>query len=475
MDVAKLLDPVATTKRRLADRIQESSAHFPLMRRKRRVVALWLLTAHGAQIVLLALFLFLQIGFPRVRDAALDRAIPESVSGKLAGLFGSESRADRRRHVAAQAATVFAWTGGGSIALLMFWIRIPAAITRSAAIARERELEADALLGSTPSRSVMLYKSALALACDAEYQLALEHKLQRIDEQLSRATDEAAPQRSHDDDTNTVAGRYTITDELGRGANGVVYRAKDEVLGREVALKELPAQRSHDEFVAPRFRQEARALARLNHPNIVQVYDFIEHQKRMWIAIELVEGGNLASYLAQQGFLTAPEACRIGAQIAEAVAFAHERGVVHRDLKPLNVLLADEETPKVTDFGLAKLAEGGVDTLEGTVMGSPHYMSPEQAEGGSISHSTDIYSLGVILYQMLTGQVPFEGEIASVLAQHIRKPPRRLRDVAPNRNIPPKLEKLVMAMLAKSVEKRPPEMREVTATLARYSRRRAHA
>jgi serine/threonine-protein kinase len=370
---------------------------------------------------------------------------------------------------------MFAWIGCGSIALLMFWIRIPAAMTRSAAIAREREAEADSLLGSTPSRSVMLYRSALALACDAEYEEALEQKLHRIDEQLLRTTDEGDPRRRHQNEGNTVAGRYTITDELGRGANGVVYRASDEVLGREVAIKELPVQLSNDEFVAPRFRQEARALAKLNHPNIVQVYDFIEHQKRMWMAIELVEGGNLASYLARQGFLTAQEACRLGAKIAEAVAFAHERGVVHRDLKPLNVLLADEKTPKVADFGLAKLSEGGVDTLEGAVMGSPHYMSPEQAEGGSISHSTDIYSLGVILYQMLTGQVPFEGEIASVLAQHIRKPPRRLRDVAPDNNIPPKLEKLVLSMLAKSVEKRPPEMREVAATLARLSRRHAHA
>jgi serine/threonine-protein kinase len=139
------------------------------------------------------------------------------------------------------------------------------------------------------------------------------------------------------------------------------------------------------------------------------------------------------------------------------------------------VLLADEKTPKVADFGLAKLTEGGVDTVEGTVMGSPHYMSPEQSEGGPIDHSTDIYSLGVILYQMLTGKVPFEGEIASVLAQHIRKPPRRLRDAAPDNNIPPKLEKLVLAMLAKRANRRPAEMQEVTATLARLSRGRAHA
>lgn len=469
MQVARLIEPVVPTRKWLARRIRESSAHFLLMRRKRRVVALWLITAHGAQIALLVLFLALQIGFPRVRDAALDRAIPESTSGKLLGLFGGESEADRRRQVASRLVTILAWAGGGSIVLFMFWICIPAAVARAARTARESEAEADALLGSTPSRSVMLYRSALALVCDLEHEKSLEQKLHSVDDRLLLPRDESGPHEQRKHKANTVAGRYTLKEELGRGANGVVYRAKDEVLGRDIALKELPVLLSNDEFVAPRFRQEARALARLNHPNIVQVYDFIEHQGHMWMAIELVEGGNLASYLIDKPYLAVPEACRLGASIAEAVAFAHERGVVHRDLKPLNILLTDEISPKVTDFGLAKLTEGGVDTLEGTVMGSPHYMSPEQAEGNSISHSTDIYSLGAILYRMLTGQVPFEGEIATVLAQHIRKPPRRLRDVTPDNNIPPKLEKLVLAMMAKSVKNRPAHMNDVTAALDRLS------
>ena len=475
MDVVKLLGPLAASRRELAARIQESSAHFPTLRRKRRALALWLLTAHGAQIVALAMVLFLQFGFPRARDAALDRAIPESFSGRLAGALGGESGADKRRQFAGFVVTSIAWIGSASVAAIMFWIRVPDAVTHSNILARQREARADEFLGSTPTRSVMLYKSAMALACDAEYEETLSHKLRHIDEQLSRKPDDEAPQEQNPDGENTVAGRYSITEEIGRGAYGVVYRARDEVLGREVALKELPGRLADDEFVAPRFRQEARALAKLNHPNIVQVYDFIEHRKRMWMAIELVEGGDLASYIAKRGCLAVPEACRLGAGIGDAVAFAHGRGVIHRDLKPLNVLLADGSTPKVADFGLAKLAEGGVDTLEGTVMGSPHYMSPEQAEGGSIGCGTDIYSLGVILYQMLTGKVPFEGEIASVLAQHIRKPPRRLRQVAPDNNIPPKLEKLVLAMLAKSVDDRPPEMRDISATLTVLSQKHAHA
>ena len=471
MGVGMLIESIATTRRRLAHKIRESSSCFTIVRRKRRVMALWILTAYRAQIVALVLFLFLQFGFPRMRDAALERSFPEGVSGTLVNLFGGESRSAKHRATIGQAATAFAWCGGGSLALMLFWIHLPVALSRSRVVAREHEADADALLGSEPSKSVMLYRSALALACDPEYETELEKKLHGIDERMSGA---AVLSGGNDLDVGRdglVAGRYKIVEELGRGANGVVYRADDSVLGRHVALKELPLQLSNDDFVVPRFRQEARVLAKLNHPNIVQVYDFIEHGGRMWMAIELVEAGDLASFLKSRGSLPAPEAAWFGRQMADAVAFAHDRGVVHRDLKPLNVLLADGHTPKITDFGLAKLTEGSVHTVEGTVMGSPHYMSPEQADGRRVDHRADVYSLGVILYQMLTGRVPFEGDIASVLAQHIRKPPPPPRKVAPDNQIPPKLERLVMAMLAKKPDDRPDKMGDISTELARISQK----
>jgi hypothetical protein len=457
-------------KRRLAGRILESSEFFPVLTRKRRAVVFWLITSHGAQITLVLLFLFMQFVFPDARDAVLDRLFPESFSGKLVAVFGGDDTATSRRNAAGAVATTMLWICGGALAALLTWVRVPAALARTATIARQHEAAADDLIETTPTRSVLLYRSALALACHADYEKHLEQKLREIDERLSPATGEGTTGSTPAAVGTAVAGRYTIIEELGRGANGVVYRAKDEVLGRDVALKALPVPMSNDDSAVPRFRQEARALAKLNHPNIVQVYDFIEHERRMWTAIELVEGGDLAAYLAERNRLSVPEACAIGARIAEGVAFAHNMGVIHRDLKPLNVLLAGGITPKVTDFGLAKLADGGIDTLEGTIMGSPYYMSPEQARGDSVTHSTDIYSLGIILYQMLSGRVPFEGDIATILAQHIRKPPRPLRDLFPDGSIPPALDRLVMVMLAKKAKKRPRGMREVAAALDVLSR-----
>ena len=179
------------------------------------------------------------------------------------------------------------------------------------------------------------------------------------------------------------SGRYTLQEELGRGAMGVVYAAMDRVLDRAVAVKEFSPSVVSDPQLMERFEREARSLARLTHPNIVQVYDLLEETDRLWMVIELVEGGDAATLLSRRGRLDPVETARIGAQVAEGLAYAHGRGVVHRDVKPANVLLTRDGTAKVADFGIAKMLGSGQETVAGTVFGSPSYMSPEQASGAT--------------------------------------------------------------------------------------------
>lgn len=255
--------------------------------------------------------------------------------------------------------------------------------------------------------------------------------------------------------------RYVIESELGRGGMGVVFRAVDSVLERAVALKQLPRHLVGDPVLAERFRTEAKVLARLTHPGIVQVFDLVENEQGMFMAMELVHGGSLDALLEARGALPLPELARLGATMAEALAYAHAQGVVHRDFKPGNVLLAADGTPKVTDFGLAKIARDGPKlTQEGAVLGSPAYMSPEQAAGGVAESAADVYSLGVTLYEMATGHCPFEGEsIASVLSAHITQPPP-----VPT-SLPPALRELLLALLAKTPEERPADLTRVAAAL----------
>jgi len=253
-----------------------------------------------------------------------------------------------------------------------------------------------------------------------------------------------------------AGNRYRLTRELGRGGMGVVYHAVDTVLQREVALKELPLHLGARTELAERFRQEARVLARLSHPCIVQVHDLIEDDGRLWIALEFVRGGTLGESMERRGgALPWREVVTIGRQVAEGLGFAHAQGVIHRDIKPLNVLLTDAEPPlaKLTDFGLARLVESTEHTQPGSLLGSARYMSPEQVAGRPANERSDLYSLGITFFEMLTGRVPFDGEFAAVLARHVGEAPPDLRELAPT--VPPELAALVASMLAKAPEDRP--------------------
>ncbi len=246
---------------------------------------------------------------------------------------------------------------------------------------------------------------------------------------------------------SVIAGRYQVEAQIGIGGMASVFRAEDIQLGRKVAVKVLHAQYAEDQEFVERFRREAKAAAQLQHPGIVAVYDTGSWDGTWYIAMELLEGPSLKERLNREGRFAPAEAVALTESILKAVRAAHRDGIIHRDLKPHNVILDDAGNPKVTDFGIARRGASDM-TATGSVLGTAHYLAPEQAQGEVITPRTDLYSVGVVLYEMLTGRTPFEGDSAvSIALAHVNNEPRSPRSIVPE--ITPALDAVVMRALAK--------------------------
>ena len=251
-----------------------------------------------------------------------------------------------------------------------------------------------------------------------------------------------------------LSGRYELSHLVARGGMAEVYRAHDRLLDRPVALKVLFPELSVDRAFVERFRREAQAAANLNHPNIVAIYDWGQEDGTYFIVMEYVEGRSLRDLIRSEAPLDASQAAEITAEIASALGFAHRNGVVHRDVKPGNVLLTPAGTVKVTDFGIARAGTSDGLTQTGSVMGTATYFSPEQAQGLAVDGRSDVYSVGVVLYELVCGVPPFVADSpVSVAYKHVREEP-----VPPshrNPEVPAALEQIILSALAKDPEERP--------------------
>lgn len=285
-----------------------------------------------------------------------------------------------------------------------------------------------------------------------------------LDERIRKKLDEADSRPDEDPMIGMVLGnRFEVLQKIGEGGMGAVYRARQRGIEREVAIKVLLGDVARNKTLVRRFHLEALAISKLKHPNTIQIFDFGEEDGLLYIAMELLEGTSLHSLLEFEEVLSVQRACRITRQISQSLREAHSKGIIHRDLKPDNVFLTSvgEESSfvKVLDFGVAKLREGdkkgATVTKTGTIFGTPRYMSPEQAKGKPVDARADLYAIGIMLYEMVMGSVPFESDNhLGVLILHVQRAPQPFTEMRPDLLVPSQFEAVVFKLLAKDPDDR---------------------
>lgn len=464
----------------LVTHVQEDISLAPAIWRKPKVFRHWLISAHRAQIALVALLILVPVALIPVFDYLLE-SIFTPVSGET--FFGLIRIKEENPFLIPTQIFMqgLLWITALLVVIYQYIRHMPPTFEYAQQIASEKESQADKLVDVKPTESILLYNAACEWSVNEESESAITTKLNNINSRLGQSKEgknkQETPQtpETTSDATATVvaaattqkseiiADRYQIKEQLGAGAMGIVYLAEDTRLKRDVALKQLSPRSSASEHLLERFRQEAMALARMSHPNITQIYDYFEDDDFLWIVMEFVEGCELTEKMKRTDKSELNEIIQLAIQMAKGLGYAHARGVVHRDFKPANILVTKNNEVKITDFGIAKMAQSSLHTQLNTVMGSPAYMSPEQANGDNTDHRTDIYAFGVVLYQMICGELPFVGEAKSIIAQHLTKMAPSLSDK--NKGIPTKLNTLVEKLLMKDPGQRVQSMDEIVKIL----------
>lgn len=431
-------------------RIGKSGARLPALVRKPALMRLWFLTARNAQISLAVVVLLLTFVAPPSIGTLTDYLYPDTITKQRVLVVFERNRinANLLRSVRYRQILVGSWVIGFGFVLAMLINHIPVTITLGKERARSMMAEAAKISRKDPDYSERLQRSATALLIGEQEEQRAAVPGGRQSGKQAEKTKLISLTKPNEKLFIGPDRRYRLERVIGSGGAGVVHEGYDTVLERPVALKQLFANLVQDAEHMERFRQEALALAGLSHPHIVPIYDLMEDSGRFWIVMEILSGGSLGERIDKSKAMGITDSVEIACCIAEGLGFAHSEGMVHRDVKPMNVLFSANGTPKLTDFGTAKLTKSGVQTREGLILGSPAYMSPEQSAGETVDKRSDIYSLGISLYQMLTGKVPFSGKsTGQILAQHITQAPQPPSEL--NKKIPERLQEVILAMLNK--------------------------